>query len=111
MNKEAKIEYSSPPQKGKQMEDIFEDYKNNYAHLSSDSQNMYNLKPYETYSTLASAVGDMFGFTVGSPMFTWIASPMSTELEILVTDELARKLKLPEKFFFDNNGLGIVNFC
>lgn len=48
---------------------------------------------------------------VGTAMFSWIASPLSTELEICVTDELAKKLKLPEHFLFEKNGLGIINFC
>lgn len=51
------------------------------------------------------------GLGVGTPMFTWVATPLSTELEIMVTNELAKKIKLPEKFYFENNGLGIINFC
>ncbi len=88
-----------------------EDFHSQWLPKSSNTQSAYNLRSFQTYSTLPSAYGDMISQTVGSPGFTWVASPLSTELEIGVMDALATRLHLPAKFLFANQGLGIINFC
>ncbi|KAG9452798.1 hypothetical protein H6P81_005702 [Aristolochia fimbriata] len=60
-----------------------------------------------TFST-AAFVGDMLATSFNSVGFNWLASPAATELEMRVTDWMAKLLKLPASFTFSGKGGGVI---
>uniref|UniRef100_A0A803LLQ5 Tryptophan decarboxylase n=2 Tax=Chenopodium quinoa TaxID=63459 RepID=A0A803LLQ5_CHEQI len=62
-------------------------------------------------ATISSAafVGDMLCNAFNSVGFNWLASPASTELEMVVMDWLASMLKLPTSFMFSGTGGGVIH--
>lgn len=60
-----------------------------------------------TVST-AGFLGEMLCACFNSVGFNWLASPASTELEIVVMDWLATMLKLPKTFMFSGTGGGVI---
>nr|BAC41515.1 tryptophan decarboxylase [Ophiorrhiza pumila] len=61
-------------------------------------------------ATVSSAafVGEMLCTGFNSVGFNWLASPASTELEMVVIDWLANMLKLPKSFMFHGTGGGVI---
>ncbi|KAG6642076.1 phenylacetaldehyde synthase-like [Carya illinoinensis] len=59
-------------------------------------------------SSIAGFLGEMLctGFNVAG--FNWIASPVATELEMIVMDWLGEMLNLPNSFLFSGNGGGVI---
>ncbi|EOX99271.1 Tyrosine/DOPA decarboxylase [Theobroma cacao] len=70
------------------------------------SPNFFAFFP-STVST-AAFLGEMLCTCFNSVGFNWLASPASTELEMIVMDWLANMLKLPKSFMFQGTGGGII---
>ncbi|KAK9092288.1 hypothetical protein Syun_027199 [Stephania yunnanensis] len=62
-------------------------------------------------STISTAgfLGEMLCTAFNTVGFNWLASPASTELEILVMDWMAKMLRLPETFMFCGSGGGVLH--
>lgn len=76
--------------------------------LTLYATSLQDLRPTHAVATFESMLGDGMQLN-GAPLFTWHSSPMDTELEINLMDELAVAFQLPIDFWFDNGGLGIIN--
>jgi aromatic-L-amino-acid decarboxylase len=50
-------------------------------------------------------MGDMVSNMINNPGFSWACSPLNTELEVVVTDWMARALGLPDHFLH-TSGVG-----
>ncbi|KAG6695799.1 hypothetical protein I3842_09G116000 [Carya illinoinensis] len=63
---------------------------------------------FQCTSSIAGFLGEMLctGFNVAG--FNWIASPVATELEMIVMDWLGEMLNLPNSFLFSGNGGGVI---
>ncbi|WCJ37647.1 Tyrosine decarboxylase [Euphorbia peplus] len=61
-------------------------------------------------ATVSSAafVGEMLCTCFNTVGFNWMASPASTELEMVVMDWLANMLNLPKSFMFSGTGGGVI---
>ncbi|CAI0550148.1 unnamed protein product [Linum tenue] len=70
------------------------------------SPNFFGFFP-ATVST-AAFLGEMLCTCFNSVGFNWLASPASTELEMVVMDWLAHALKLPSSFMFSGTGGGVI---
>ncbi|XP_059667761.1 tyrosine decarboxylase 1-like [Cornus florida] len=64
---------------------------------------------YQSNASTSGFLGEMLlsGFNVVG--FSWISSPAATELESIVTDWLAKLLKLPKSFLFSGGGGGVIH--
>uniref|UniRef100_A0A0X3P1L0 Aromatic-L-amino-acid decarboxylase n=1 Tax=Schistocephalus solidus TaxID=70667 RepID=A0A0X3P1L0_SCHSO len=51
---------------------------------------------------------DIISTSIGGIGFTWASSPVSTELEVVMLDWLAKLLKLPEFFLSHTEGGGVI---
>ncbi|KAK9089514.1 hypothetical protein Scep_028596 [Stephania cephalantha] len=62
-------------------------------------------------STISTAgfLGEMLCTAFNTVGFNWLASPASTELEILVMDWMAKMLRLPKTFMFCGSGGGVLH--
>ena len=72
-----------------------------------------SLRPYLSQNSALrasteSVLGDMIATTFTSPMFTWIASPLHTEMEVSLCDYLCSKLSLPNGFRYREGGAGVI---
>lgn len=56
----------------------------------------------------AALLGDTIANAVNQPGFNWIASPAASELEVIVTDWLARAFGLPESMLWSSTGGGVL---
>ncbi|GBG82765.1 hypothetical protein CBR_g36295 [Chara braunii] len=63
---------------------------------------------YPSGGGTASLLGEMVCSALGTIGFSWITSPSSTELEMIVLDWLARLLALPESFMSAGKGGGAI---
>jgi len=59
-------------------------------------------------ATYPSMLGELYSAAFTAPAFNWICSPAITELETVVLDWLARILHLPDCFFSDGEGGGVI---
>jgi aromatic-L-amino-acid decarboxylase len=56
----------------------------------------------------AGILGEILSGGINVPGFSWIASPVVTELEIIVLDWLGKLLHLPEEFLSSGKGGGVI---
>lgn len=61
---------------------------------------------YPTATSFPSVIGEMISAGFGVIGFSWICSPVCTELEVAVMDWLAKMIDLPEIFLHSHNGPG-----
>lgn len=61
---------------------------------------------YPTANSYAAVMGGMLGDAIGCVGFSWIASPVCTELEMLTMDWLVKMCGLPEYFLHSHPGTG-----
>ncbi|KPI82943.1 putative tyrosine/dopa decarboxylase putative dopa decarboxylase [Leptomonas seymouri] len=56
----------------------------------------------------AALLGDTVAASFNQPGFNWMASPAAAELEVIVTNWLARAFGLPEEMTWDSTGGGVL---
>ncbi|CAN0914762.1 Tryptophan decarboxylase TDC2 [Linum grandiflorum] len=99
----------SPPYRPESMESIMKDVESQIIPGMTHwlSPNFFGFFP-ATVSTSA-FLGEMLCTCFNSVGFNWLASPASTELEMVVMDWLATALKLPSSFMFSGTGGGVIH--
>ncbi|CAN1123982.1 Tryptophan decarboxylase TDC2 [Linum perenne] len=99
----------SPPYRPESMDSIMKDVHSQIIPGMTHwlSPNFFGFFP-ATVSTSA-FLGEMLCTCFNSVGFNWLASPASTELEIVVMDWLAAALKLPSSFMFSGTGGGVIH--
>ncbi|KAB8360946.1 hypothetical protein FH972_024678 [Carpinus fangiana] len=58
--------------------------------------------------TYPSILGEIFSAAFNAPAFNWLCSPVCTEMETVVLDQLAKSLGLPEEFLSSGEGGGVI---
>ncbi|KAK9510512.1 hypothetical protein O3M35_005282 [Rhynocoris fuscipes] len=61
---------------------------------------------YPTGSSYPSIIGEMLSAAIGCIGFSWITSPVCTELEVITLDWMAKAIGLPEYFLNSSDGPG-----
>lgn len=94
------------PETPEKWEDILSDINKTIVpgltHWQSPNMHAY----YPAATSFPSIVGEMLSSGFAVVGFSWISSPVCTELEVLVMDWLAKFLNLPEKFLHSSKGPG-----
>lgn len=96
------------PKQGQSFAECMLDFENQIL-SNYEMEAKVDLRPSSASVSVESTVGDGMQLN-GAPMFTRHSSPMDTELEINLMDELAGFFALPDPFRFANGGLGIINY-
>ncbi|XP_056859340.1 tyrosine decarboxylase 2 isoform X2 [Raphanus sativus] len=63
---------------------------------------------YASSTSVAGFLGEMLSAGLSVVGFTWLTSPVATELEVIVLDWLAKLLQLPDHFLSIGNGGGVI---
>lgn len=99
------------PQEPEKWDDIFKDIERvilpGMTHWLSPNFYAY----FPTGQSAPSILADILSSTLSIVGFSWIASPASTELEMVVMDWLGKAIDLPEEFLFcspGSNGGGVI---
>lgn len=61
---------------------------------------------YPTANSYPAIIGELLSAGFGCIGFSWISSPVCTELEVVTTNYLGKLMGLPEEFLFTKNGEG-----
>uniref|UniRef100_A0A5K3F3A3 Aromatic-L-amino-acid decarboxylase n=1 Tax=Mesocestoides corti TaxID=53468 RepID=A0A5K3F3A3_MESCO len=97
-----------PPEEGVPMETIFSDV-DKYLLPGVTHWNHPHFHAYFPMANSYPAVcADIIGSEIGGVGFTWAASPISTELEVIMMDWLVKMLGLPDFFLYNRAGGGGV---
>ncbi|CAN8019889.1 unnamed protein product, partial [Ixodes persulcatus] len=93
------------PQEPDKWEDVFKDIEQiilpGMTHWQSPQFHAY----FPTGNSPPSLLADMLSSTLSIVGFSWIASPVSTELEMVVMDWLGKAIELPDHFLFSTPGI------
>ncbi|VDK32240.1 unnamed protein product [Taenia asiatica] len=99
---------ADPPQEGVGMETIFDDADK----LLLPGVTHWNHPHFHAYLAMANSYpavcADIVSSGIGGIGFTWASSPVSTELEVVMTDWLVKMLGLPDFYLHNNSGGGGV---
>ncbi|XP_014223161.1 aromatic-L-amino-acid decarboxylase-like [Trichogramma pretiosum] len=102
----ARLLPSEPPNEPENWQQVLQDLDRHImpgmTHWHSPHFHAY----YPAAKSYPSIVGELLSAGLGCMGFSWIASPACTELEMLVTDWLAKILGLPEHFLNSSEGPG-----
>nr|XP_018906491.1 PREDICTED: alpha-methyldopa hypersensitive protein-like [Bemisia tabaci] len=94
------------PDKGDKWEDVLADVEKTImpgmTHWQSPRCHAY----YPAASSYPSIIGEMLAAGFGNLGFSWITSPVCTELEVAMMNWLGKLLNLPEDFLFSEGGRG-----
>eukprot|EP00108_Taenia_solium_P002063 TsM_000161300 transcript=TsM_000161300 gene=TsM_000161300 len=97
---------ADPPQEGVSMETIFDDVDK----LLLPGVTHWNHPHFHAYLAMANSYpavcADIVSSGIGGIGFTWASSPVSTELEVVMTDWLVKMLGLPDFYLHNSNGGG-----
>ncbi|VDL59240.1 unnamed protein product [Hymenolepis diminuta] len=101
---------SDPPKEAVTMQEIFKDVDR----LLIPGVTHWNHPRFHAYFAMANSYpavcADIIGSAIRGMGFTWASSPVSTELEYVVTNWLAKMLGLPDFYLHSpNGGGGVVN--
>ncbi|KAI1729744.1 pyridoxal-dependent decarboxylase conserved domain-containing protein [Ditylenchus destructor] len=97
---------SEPPQNGEPWSDIFKDLE---PIVLANNTNWHHPNFFAYYPTACSypaIMGDILSGGIASIGFTWKSSPAMTELEMAMTDWLAKAIGLPDIFLNSHPGPG-----
>ncbi|CAN7991270.1 unnamed protein product [Ixodes pacificus] len=93
------------PQEPDKWEDVFKDIEQiilpGMTHWQSPQFHAY----FPTGNSPPSLLADILSSTLSIVGFSWIASPVSTELEMVVMDWLGKAIELPDHFLFSTPGI------
>nr|CDS34394.1 aromatic amino acid decarboxylase [Hymenolepis microstoma] len=99
---------SDPPKEGVNMQDIFKDVDR----LLMPAVVHWNHPHFHAYFAMANSYpavcADIIGSAIGGIGFTWASSPVSTELEYIMTNWLVKMLGLPDFYLHSAKGGGGV---
>ncbi|EUB55630.1 Aromatic-L-amino-acid decarboxylase [Echinococcus granulosus] len=99
---------ADPPQEGVKMETILEDVDR----LLLPGVTHWNHPHFHAYFAMANSYpavcADIISSAIGGIGFTWASSPVSTELEVVMTNWLVKMLGLPDFYLHNVSGGGGV---
>ncbi|MCP9261082.1 hypothetical protein DINM_004119 [Dirofilaria immitis] len=96
-----------PPVTGEPWEKIFNDIDEVIINGNTHWQHPNFFAYFPTGVSYQAIMGDILSGGLASIGFSWKSSPSMTELEISMTNWLAKALKLPAEFLNTDNGCGI----
>ncbi|EFO23293.2 aromatic L-amino acid decarboxylase [Loa loa] len=95
------------PVMGEPWEKIFNDINEVVFNCNTHWQHPNFFAYFPTGVSYQSIIGDILSGGIASVGFTWQSSPSMTELEISMTNWLAKVLKLPAEFLNTESGFGV----
>uniref|UniRef100_A0A0N5A4U4 Aromatic-L-amino-acid decarboxylase n=1 Tax=Parastrongyloides trichosuri TaxID=131310 RepID=A0A0N5A4U4_PARTI len=97
---------SEPPLKGEEWSEIFKDVESVALEGNTNWHHPHFFAYFPTALSYQSIMADILSGGIASIGFSWKSSPSMTELEMSMTDWLAKSLQLPEYFLNSNDGPG-----
>eukprot|EP00904_Undaria_pinnatifida_P009634 jgi/Undpi1/5800/HiC_scaffold_2.g01074.m1 len=101
-------EASEFPLRGEKWTDIMADVESFVMPGITHWQHPRFFAYFPANSSPPAILGDMLASMFNVIGFSWEASPASTELEVIVLDQLARAVGLPDVFLSDGEGGGVI---
>lgn len=102
---------AEPPLQPEKWQDIFDDVERVIMPGMTHWQSPHFFAYFPTGQSPPAILADILSSTLAIVGFSWIASPASTELEMVVMDWLGKAIELPEHFLFSTpgiNGGGVI---
>ncbi|XP_010548734.1 PREDICTED: tyrosine decarboxylase 1-like isoform X2 [Tarenaya hassleriana] len=96
----------SAPEHPESLKDVLHDVERKIIPGITHWQSPRYFGYFPASTSVGGVLGEMLDAGLGVLGFTWLASPVATELEIVVLDWLAKLLSLPPHFLSSNHGNG-----
>ena len=98
----------APPMKGEDFDEILKDTKNLLIPNMTHWQHPKFFGYFPSVIAHDSVIAEIIANSFNSPGFTWVCSPVHTELENIIMDWSVKMLNLPEKFLLKSKGGGMI---
>ncbi|EPY32708.1 aromatic-L-amino-acid decarboxylase [Strigomonas culicis] len=98
----------APPQPGASFESILQSIQSSIIPGMTHWQHPDFYAWFPAQLSPAALLGDTVASSLNQPGFNWMASPAASELEVIVTDWLARALGLPPAMTWEGTGGGVL---
>uniref|UniRef100_A0ACD5V9K4 Uncharacterized protein n=1 Tax=Avena sativa TaxID=4498 RepID=A0ACD5V9K4_AVESA len=99
----------APPENGEPVEGILEDVQRHIVPGLTHFQSPNFFAYYPFNASTAGFVGEMLCTSFNVAPFTWVASPLATELECVMMDWMCKLMGLPDRFLFSGGGGGVLH--
>ncbi|XP_064457956.1 aromatic-L-amino-acid decarboxylase-like isoform X1 [Ornithodoros turicata] len=96
---------AEPPTHPEKWQDIFDDIERVIMPGMTHWQSPNFFAYFPTGQSPPSILADILSSTLATVGFSWVASPASTELEMVVVDWLGKAIQLPDQFLFSTPGI------